>query len=119
MNASRIVRYSLAGLCFLALVSFARAIDETKTVTGEGKCAMVDMKTGSMCQTVIQVTDGKTTTLYYVADNEVAKKFHPQICGHPQKVTATGTIKNWNGKLEITPSKLEVVHLKSQVSAAL
>lgn len=109
MNASRTIRYSLAGLCFLALVSFARATDETKAVTGEAKCAKVDLKTQSTCQTVIQVTDGKTTTNYYVADNEVAKKFHPQICGHPQKVTATGKVTSQNGKLEITPSKLELV----------
>jgi hypothetical protein len=46
---------------------------------------------------------------YYVADNDVAKAFHENVCKEAKKVTATGTVAKVDGKSEITLSKIELV----------
>jgi len=103
-----------AVLCALALlggVSVARATaeaDDAKTITGEGKCAKYDLKETDACQTVIQIKEGDKTITYYVADNDVAKAFHKQVCQKPAKVTATGTAKTVNGKQQLTVTKIEL-----------
>ena len=94
--------------CALALAGLARAADETKTINGEAKCAMADLKLQDKCQTVIQVKEGDKTVNYYVAANEVANAFHGQICNAPKPVTATGTIKTVDGRQELTVTKIEV-----------
>src|ERR1035437_6433948 len=59
------------------------------------------------CQTVIQV-EGKNgkTVKYYLADNDVSKAFHENVCTEAKKVTATGTVKKVEGKNELTVSKI-------------
>jgi hypothetical protein len=99
----------VAGLVLLALAtpSFA-AEGEKVTVTGEGKCAKCALKETTSCQNVIEVTKDGKTTKYYVAQNETSKKFHGELCHGPQKVTATGTVKEVDGKKELTVSKIEL-----------
>jgi len=82
-----------------------------RTITGEGMCAKCSMKEADKCQNVIEVTSKKngTKTKYYVVDNDMAKEFHKNICKENKKVTATGTVKNVDGKREITVTKIEVV----------
>lgn len=101
----------LAGLLLLALASPSFA-DEDKgkevTVTGEGKCAKCILKEAKECQNVIQTTeDGKKVT-YYLADNDVSKNFHEDLCKETKKVTATGTVKEVDGKKELTVTKIEL-----------
>ena len=99
----------LAGLLLaLAIPSFA---DEGKevTITGEGKCAKCILKETEKCQNAIETTeDGKKVT-YYLTDNKVSKDFHDDLCKEAKKVTATGTVKEVDGKKELTVSKIEVV----------
>jgi len=97
-----------AGVAALALViSTSRALAEDVTITGEGKCGKCALKETKACQNVIQVTkDGKTET-YYLAQNEVSKKFHDELCQGSKKVTATGAVKTVDGKKELTVSKIE------------
>jgi RecG-like helicase len=100
-----------AVLCALALlggVSLARAADESKTITGEGKCAKCALKEKDSCQNVVQVKDGDKTVTYYLVHNDVSKAFHENICKKTEKVTATGTVKKVDGKLELTPTRIEV-----------
>ena len=60
------------------------AAGESVTIKGEGKCAKCALKETKECQNVIQVEkDGK-------------------------KVTATGTVKEVDGKLELTVTKIEL-----------
>jgi hypothetical protein len=42
----------------------------------------------------------------------VSKKFHENLCQDSKKVTATGTVKEVNGKMELTPSKIELAKAK-------
>lgn len=98
-----VVLAGVAGLSMLASVSAANA----ETITGEGKCAKCALHETDKCQNVIQVTkDGKTVT-YYLVDNKVSKDFHDNLCKGSEKVTATGKVKEVNGKMELTPTKIE------------
>jgi pyridoxine/pyridoxamine 5'-phosphate oxidase len=99
-----------AGLALMAFTASAAVPvkGEEVTLTGEAKCAMCMLKESDKCQTVIQTEkDGKKTT-YYLADNEVAKKFHENVCKAAKKVTATGTVKTVDGKQELTATKIEL-----------
>jgi RecG-like helicase len=98
---------SALAMLLLASVSTAFAAKEI-TITGEGKCAKCALKESDKCQNVIQVEkDGKTTS-YYLAQNDVSKDFHENICKESKKVTATGTAKKVDGKMEFTATKIEV-----------
>jgi hypothetical protein len=46
--------------------------------------------------------------MYWLAKNDVSKKFHDNICQEPKKVTATGTVKEEDGKKVLTVSKIEL-----------
>ena len=97
-------------LLALATPAFAADKGKERTITGEAKCAKCMLKEGDKCQTVIQAENknGKMVS-YYVADNDVAKAFHENVCKEAKKVTATGTVAKVDGKSEITLSKIELV----------
>ena len=79
------------------------------TLIGEGKCAKCLLKEGDTCQNVIEVERGKVKRVYYMTQNDISKGFHDNISKQAQKITVTGTVKNNAGKLEITPTKIELV----------
>jgi len=83
----------------------ARAADE-KTVTGEGKCGKCELKETKSCQNVVQVKEGDKTVTYYLTHNDVSKAFHENICKETKKITVTGTVKEVDGKMELTPTKI-------------
>lgn len=87
----------------LALGLAARVSAEEKTVTGEGVCS-------ASHQTIIKVQDGAKTVTYYLTDNDVSKSFHKKVCQVPAKVKATGDVKDVRGKLELTPTSIELAN---------
>src|SRR3989442_562783 len=89
-------------------LSFNALADEKK-ITGEGKCAKCVLKETASCQNVIEAKEGDKTVTYYLVQNDVSKEFHDNICKKSQKVTATGTVKEVEGKLELTATKIELV----------
>lgn len=104
----------IVGLFILALAapSFAaenKATSKEVTITGEAMCAMCALKQSDKCQTVIQVQKGDKTLSYYLADNDVSKSFHKNICKETKKATATGTVQKVDGKLELTATEIELV----------
>ena len=100
---------SLTAIGMLALIaSPTLAKDKEVTVTGEGKCAKCMLKETAACQNAIEVTKGEKKKVYYLVQNDVSKKFHDDICKEAKKVTATGTVKKVDGKLEMTASKIEL-----------
>jgi hypothetical protein len=98
----------LVGLFLIALAAPAIADDKEVTITGEGKCAACLLKEGDKHQTVIETKEEGKTVKYYVAENEVAKKFPADVCTGAKKVTATGTVKEVDGKKVLTASKIEL-----------
>jgi hypothetical protein len=97
-------------LAFGAARSFASDASKEVTITGSmvcGKCTLHETKS---CQNVVQVeTDGKTVN-YYLKQNDVSKAAHDPICGGgSEKVTVTGTVKEKDGKVILTPTKIDVI----------
>lgn len=94
---------ALAGL--LAIPAFAE--DKEVTITGEGMCAKCALHETAKCQNAIQTQeDGKTVT-YYLTQNSTSKDFHDNLCKKNEKVTATGTVTEKDGKKMLTVSKIE------------
>jgi hypothetical protein len=88
----------------------AVALDKEVTITGNAVCAKCFLHEGDKCQTVIQATVAGKAVNYYLTDNDVSKSFHKDICGNAgEKVTATGTIAEKDGKEMLTVSKIEPV----------
>ncbi|MDX2037104.1 MAG: DUF6370 family protein [Isosphaeraceae bacterium] len=101
-----------AAFLFVGLSLVARA-DEGKEVTveGDGVCAKCSLKETKVCQNVVKVEkDGKTTT-YYLAANDLSKKYHGSsgICTGTVKTKVTGVCKKDGEKLVITATKIEKV----------
>jgi hypothetical protein len=100
----------VAGVAVLLAAATVRTIaaGDSVTITGEGKCAKCALKETKECQNVIQAEkDGKTVNYYLVA-NDVSKEFHGKLCKESKKVTATGTVKEVDGKMELTPTKIQL-----------
>jgi len=107
MRKASLFLTGVVGCLLLALATPAFASDKEKTITGEAKCAKCALKESSECQTVIQAEgkNGKTVS-YYLADNDVSKEFHKNVCKEAKKVTAIGTVKTVDGKKEFTATKI-------------
>jgi hypothetical protein len=100
---------ALAAGLFLLSVAGAFAADDTVTITGQGTCAKCALHEADECQTVVQVMkDGKTVN-YYLVHNQVSDDFHKNVCKQPEKVTATGTVKEVNGKMQMTATSISAV----------
>jgi len=98
----------VAGSLLLALATATPAFAEGKDVTiqGEAKCAKCSLHEADKCQTVIQTKeDGKTVT-YWVAQNDLAKGFHKEVCQDSKKVKATGKVETVDGKKKLTLAKI-------------
>lgn len=91
----------------VSFVSSVRAADEV-TIKGTAVCAKCELHETEKCQTAIKVKEGDKEVIYYAANNEVAKAFHKNICQAPAKVTATGTVKEKDGKKYIKLTKIEL-----------
>ena len=80
------------------------------TLSGMCVCAKCVLHETPECQNVLQVEkDGKTVN-YYLAQNDTSKAFHDNICTTSgEKVTATGTVSEKDGKQVMTVSKIEPV----------
>lgn len=81
------------------------------TITGKMVCGKCTLHLTKDCQDVVQVTkDGKTVN-YFLTMNDTGKNAHDPICdaGKSEKVTVTGTLATVDGKLTLTPSKIDVL----------
>ncbi len=82
------------------------------TLTGMCVCAKCVLHETKECQNVLQVPkrDGMNVINYYLAQNDVSKAFHDNICTTSgEKVTVTGTVSEKDGKQVMTASKIEPV----------
>ena len=104
----------IAGLALMALAAPAFAAENNKviTITGEGKCGKCSLKETEKCQNVIEAKEDGKTVKYYLADNKVSKDFHKEVCKETKKVKATGTVKEVDGKKELTAKKIELAEEK-------
>ncbi len=104
----RNISISLVLVAMFAMVNFVRADDASVTLKGTMTCAKCGLKMADKCQSVLQVKDGDTTTLYYIADSDASKGSHEKVCtAAVDNVTITGTVADKDGKKWITPTKIE------------
>ena len=108
MQKSLALVAGVAAVLFVASAVRGFAADRAVTITGEGKCAKCALKEAKECQNVIQVTKDDKTVNYWLVANDVSKEFHGKLCRETKKVTATGTVKEVDGKLQLTASKIEL-----------
>ena|SRR6185436_15624293 len=92
----------------MAFTPIASAAD-AKTLTGEGKCGKCALKETKECQNTVTVKEGDKSVVYYLVQNDVSKEFHGTICKETKKVKAVGTVKEVEGKMQLTATKIEVV----------
>jgi len=113
MKKATLLLTGVTALVMLGLATPTFAADTAKekelTITGEGKCGKCSLKETEKCQNVIEVENksGKKVK-YYLADNDVSKDFHKNICKETKKVTATGTVKKVDGKNQFTATKIDL-----------
>jgi heme-binding NEAT domain protein len=85
----------------------AYAADEKVSITGEAKCGKCMLKQTKSCQNTVQAEkDGKMVT-YYLEDNDVSKDLSGKICAQAKKVSVTGTVKETDGKMMLTATKIQ------------
>ena len=108
MKKSLVLVASVAALMWAATTVRTLAANEAVTITGEGKCAKCALKETKECQNVIQTEKGDKKVTYYLVQNDVSEKFHKNICKASKKVKASGTVKEVDGKMELTATKIEV-----------
>jgi DNA/RNA endonuclease YhcR with UshA esterase domain len=98
---------TLMGMVLFVLATPTLAEDKKEVkISGEAKCAKCVLKEGDKCQNVIQTKEDGKTVSYYLAKNDVSKNFSENVCTEGKKVTATGTVKEVDGKKELTVSKI-------------
>ncbi|MGB8169323.1 MAG: hypothetical protein WCF18_17625 [Chthoniobacteraceae bacterium] len=106
MKKSLLTLLALAGLVSTSI--FAASGGKEITLKGTAQCQKCVLKQGTECQTTLQVEkDGKKTT-YYLGKNEVADKFHEEVCKAAKEATVTAVCKKEGDKLVLTASKAEV-----------
>ena len=106
----------VAGVALFLSAAAARTVaaEDTVTITGEGKCAKCALKETKECQNVIQTEKEGKKVKYYLVANDVSKEFHGKLCKETKKLKATGTVKEVNGKLQLTPTKIELLRTDTE-----
>lgn len=107
---SNISAFFLSLVLTLSIAGFGLAESGGKEITLSGKacCAKCCLKKADACQTVLSVEKDGKKTLYWIADNDVAKSFHTNVCTTVKPATVTAVCKKVGDKLELTASKIEL-----------
>jgi hypothetical protein len=99
-----------AGLLAVTFTS-CKTTDDSNQVTLNGTmvCAKCKLHVAKECQNVLQVSDPSGNTVnYFLAQNDVSKDFHDNICKNDgEKTTVTGTVEEKDGQEVLTASKID------------
>ena len=100
-------------LVLLSVVSFTAVglhAQEKKEATLKGTilCGLCGLKETAKCETAIQVKEGTKLVTYFFLDKGDAESYHDAVCGGERKEgTVVGVVSTKDGKLYITPKKVE------------
>jgi hypothetical protein len=107
MKKTTLLLAAFAALFVGTLSTPAFAEGKEITITGQGKCAKCAMHQSDKCQNVVQVEENGKTVTYYLT-GKTSKDFHGNLCQETKKVTATGSVKEKDGKSMLSITKIEV-----------
>ncbi len=99
------------GLLLMVVVGFTVSplLAGEMTLSGSILCAKCKLKKADAkeCQDVLVVTDDEGETAeYYIAKNQVSEEFG-HVCSGVAEATVTGEVAEEDGKMWISPSKME------------
>lgn len=96
------------------------SLRKEEVVKGEGLCLKCALGLTSACQNGVRVEKDGKQVLYILADNDVSKAFHEQICQKTAAVVVSGKIsevEEFAGVKKLTPSKIELAKAKAPAAA--
>ena len=76
------------------------------TIKGRATCLNHGLKEDDYCKTVLIAEKNGVPTKYYVVQNEVGKKFHPEICADAKPTKITGLLRKVLDRWELTPQRI-------------
>ncbi len=77
------------------------------TMSGMMVCGNCKLHQTKECQNVLQVQQDGQTVNYFLAQNDVSKDFHDNICKNDgEQATVTGTVEEKDGQEVMTASKI-------------
>lgn len=106
---------SVAGLFLAATVAFAA--EKEQEVKGQVQCLKCQkiMADAAKCTMgIVEMKDGKAVEkdgkkVYYIfAENDHSKALHPKLCQKKADATIHGTVKEKDGKKELTIGKIDL-----------
>lgn len=103
---------AISAVMLVAVLGMARGFaSEEVTLKGTIMCAKCSLKKADAkgCQDVLVTETEGAKTEYYIAANEVSKKFG-HGCTTDVPATVTGTVSEQDGHKWIAPSKMEKGH---------
>lgn len=98
-----------------AMIMSASGAPQLTTIKGNAFCAKCQLHLTGKCQNVIQVKNASGVSNYYLVQDDVnnlvmdAETFHENVCQKGKMVSATGSVCKVDGKLALTPSKINVL----------
>lgn len=111
MKKMLVLTLTVVGLLLSASNAFA-ADDKEVTIKGEAQCAKCSLKVKDLkeCAGVIVAKEGGKDVTYYLVKNEARDKGlpHKEICTSTKHVEAKGTVKDHEGKKELTVSSIKI-----------
>ena len=104
---TRTMNLFLAVALVLGVAGLSVAGESLVTVSGKIACAHCTLKKGDFanCQDMLVATSGGTGE-YYIVKNAVLEKFG-HTCRGEKAATVTGTVMEKDGKMWLTPTKIE------------
>ncbi len=106
MKKSLVILLAAAGLIVGATPLPAESAGKEITLKGRGACMKCVLKESDSCQNVLVTEKNGKETKFYLVQNDVSKKFHPEICTERKKITVVGVCKKVGDKFEVTPAKI-------------
>lgn len=92
------------------------SLRKEEVVKGEGLCLKCALGLTSACQNGVRVEKEDQQVLYIIADNDVSKAFHEQICQKTAAIVVSGKISDvaaFASIKKLTASKIELAKAKA------
>jgi hypothetical protein len=92
----------------LGFLSFAQAEEKQVTLKGQLQCSKCSLSAAKECGNALIVKEAGKDITYFLAANDVSKKFDAKTCGGDKiPVSVVGTVAEKDGKKVITATQIK------------